>query len=149
MQRDDVIFAPRFKIESTYLADYFGLWMVHDESFLQFVANVQGIDLRSHIRQRTGGDDERAAIYETTKDGIAIIGLHGPLMKFAPSMSDGTSTVLTRSILSKASRDTEVRGALLVSDTPGGTSKGNEDLANDVAKFAAIKPIFAYIEDMT
>lgn len=149
MPHDDMIFAPRFDIGSTYFADYFGLWMIHDEWFSRFISGVQGIDLRSHMRQRSGDDSGRSAIYETTKDGVALIGIHGPMMKFVPSMAEGTSTVVTRRIINLAARDPEVKGALIVSDTPGGTSKGNEDLASDVAKLASIKPVFAFIEDMT
>lgn len=148
MHENDVIFAPRFDIASNYLADYFGLWMIHDESFLQFVAGVQGIDLRSHVANHRARNED-GSFYSVTKDGIAQFAIRGPMMKFAPSMSEGTSTADVRRSLNLARRDPEVRGGILISDTPGGTSKGNEDLADDVAKFAAVKPLYAYIEDMT
>lgn len=147
MQQHEMILAPRFDVGTSYFADYFGLWMIHDEWFSRFIANVQGIDLSSHLNQRARDDD--GAVYSVTKDGIAQFAIRGPMMKFAPSMSEGTSTVELRRALNLARRDPEVRGGILISDTPGGTSKGNEDLSGDVARFAATKPLFAYVEDMT
>lgn len=143
-----VIFAPRFELESTYLADYFGLWAIHDSAMLRAVEKVQGIDLRAHIQQDTDGGSGRGGLSKTA-DGIATINIMGPTMKFVPSMAEGTSTARVRQQLKAAKRDSEVRGVMLVMDTPGGTSKGNEDLANEVAALAAVKPVFAFIEDMT
>lgn len=147
MSRTEPIFAPRFHFESNYLADYFGLWAIHDAAILRAVEKIQGIDLRTHIQQASG--DGGGSGYTTTRDGIATIAINGPMMKFAPSMAEGTSTVRVRQALQKAKRDPDVKGVMLVMDTPGGTSKGNEDLAQEVAALAAVKPVFAYIEDMT
>jgi len=146
-KNSDVLFAPRFQIESTYLSDYFGLWMIHDAALLQYVERIQGVDLQKHLKQaiRSGGGSG----YSTSKDGIAMIAINGPMMKFAPSMAEGTSTVMVRQQLKAAKRDSEVLGVILAMDTPGGTSKGNEDLAQEVAAVAAVKPVYAFIEDMT
>jgi len=144
---EQMIFVPRFALESNYLADYFGLWAIHEQSFVSAVEKLQGTDLRQHIKQASG--DGGGSGYTTTKDGIAIIAINGPTMKFTPSMSEGTSTVRVRQQLKSAKRDESVKGVMLVMDTPGGTSKGNQDLADEVAALAEVKPVFAFVEDMT
>lgn len=147
MSKTEAIFTPRFQLDSNYLADYFGLWAIHDAAILRAVEKIQGIDLRTHIQQASG--DGGGSGYTTTRDGIATININGPMMKFIPSMAEGTSTVRVRQALKSAKRDADVKGVMLVMDTPGGTSKGNEDLAQEVAALAAVKPVFAYVEDMT
>lgn len=147
----DRIFLPRFELPSSLL-DYFGLWMIHDATFLSLVQRVQGMNLAVHmssqeIQQSVEDRDNR--LYSVNRDGIATISIRGPMMKAVPSMAEGTSTVRLRQQLKSARRDQEVRGAMLVMDTPGGTAKGNEDLANEVAAFASEKPIYAFVEDMT
>ena len=148
----DVILQPRFGVDSPYLADYFGLWMIYDQAFLSLVERVQGADLHVHmqsptVQQAVADRDNRN--YPVTRDGIAQIAIRGPIMKSVPSMAEGTSSVRVRQQLRAAARDPEVLGAMLVMDTPGGTAKGNEDLANEVSSFAAKKPIFAFVEDLT
>lgn len=149
MDENDVIFAPRFDLGTNYLADYFGLWAIHDTSILRAVERIQGIDIRGHVtKQAVDGESSKNDRY-MSRDGIAMISITGPTMKFVPSMAEGTSTVLVRRQLKAAARDPDVKGVLLVMDTPGGTSKGNEDLASEVAKLAAVKPVFVFVEDMT
>lgn len=143
---------PRFQFESPYLADYFGIWMVYDQPFQSIVDRCNGLNLHAHIQSseiRSQVEEGNNRIYPVTKDGIAVFSINGPMMKSVPSMANGTSTVRLRQQIRSAKRDSEVLGAMLVSDTPGGTSKGNSDLSDDVAAFAAVKPIYAYVEDMT
>ena len=146
---NEMIFTPRFHLESNYLADYFAVWAIHDAAILRAVEKIQGIDLRQHVQQSDDDGDTVKGGYRVTSDGIARISINGPTMKFVPSMAEGTSTVRVRQQLKSAKRDERVRGVMLVMDTPGGTSKGNEDLANEVSQLAAVKPVYAFVEDMT
>lgn len=146
------IFAPQFQLDTPYLGDYFGLWMVHDAWFLRAVEQLQGTNLHLHlqsaeVRQRVRDRDSRS--FPLSRDGIAQVNIRGPIMKAVPSAAEGTSSVRLRQQLQAARRDSEVRGIMLVMDTPGGTSKGNEDLAAEVARTAAEKPVFTFIEDLT
>ncbi|MDP6558376.1 MAG: S49 family peptidase [Pirellulaceae bacterium] len=64
-------------------------------------------------------------------------------------MSGGTSTVRLRQQLRQARQDPAIVGGMLKMDTPGGTVKGNSDLSDEVARFAAEKPVIAFVEDLT
>jgi signal peptide peptidase SppA len=143
----------RLSLDSPYLADYFGIWAMDEATFRAYADRCNGINLHAHInsevvaKQVAARDKRSFAMSED--DGIAVIRIDGPMMKSVPSMEEGTSTVRIRQQIREARRDPAVRGAMLVLDTPGGTVKGNEDLVNDVAAFAAEKPIYAFIEDLT
>jgi signal peptide peptidase SppA len=77
----------------------------------------------------------------------AIFSLMGPMTKAPTSWSSGTSTVRLRRQIDLARQDSDVTGAVLVIDSPGGSVSGTADLAAEIAKFAVVKPIVAYVED--
>lgn len=148
---NDAIFQPQLALDTPYLADYFGLWLIHEQSFLSFVERVQGTNLHVHLQSpavQQSVADRDSKTYAVTRDGIAQIAIRGPMMKAVPSMADGTSYVRVRQQIRAAARDEEVRGAMLSLDTPGGTWKGNEDLASEIAAFAARKPIYVHVDDL-
>ena len=137
------------------LADYFGVWAMHEVSFRAAVCQAQGLDLKLHIEQFAQGNgplearaDARGRDYPVTSDGTAVIGLYGPLMKFVSSLAEGTSTVGVRRQIRAAVRDKEVGAILLSIDSPGGTVSGTADLADEVKRAASKKPLIAYIEDL-
>lgn len=148
----DPVFRPHFSLDSPYLSDYFGVWAIHDDPFRQMVSRLNGTNLSIHLSSQEAAarvSSRDHANYEVTRDGIASFLVSGPMMKAVPSMADGSSYVRLRQQISAARRDPEVQAGLMMMDTPGGTVKGNEDLADEVAKFAAEKPIFAFVEDLT
>ena len=68
----DQIFTPRFSLDSPYLADYFGLWMVHDQPFRSLVHRLNGTDLHVHLQQvepRQHVDRDKRRIFEVGDDG--------------------------------------------------------------------------------
>lgn len=84
-------------------------------------------------------------------DGVAIIGIGGPLTKAdtcANWMLGGTSTALIRQQVRAAAADPDVKSILLVIDSPGGQVSGTQDLADDVYAARQKKKVTAYIEDM-
>ena len=148
----DGVFQPHFASDIPYLSDYFGLWMIHDETFRGLVNQINGKNLNLHmqspdISSMVASRDHR--LYEVDQYGIATFQISGPMMKAVPSMAEGTSYLRLRQQVSAARRDAEVKGGLVMSDTPGGTARGNEDAASELAKFAAEKPLFTFVEDMT
>jgi signal peptide peptidase SppA len=148
----DFHLSPKFAFDSPYLADYFGIWSIHEPLFRALAERCNGMDLLAHVqsadvRQSVSARDSHS--FQITDDGVAIIQVRGAMMKTVPSMGDGTSTVRLRQQVREARRDPSVRGAMLVMDTPGGTVKGNSDFVADVAEFAKAKPIYAFVEDMT
>jgi len=146
------IFTPGFNLDSPHLSDYFGLWMIHEETFQGFVNHVSGRDLNLHLKSAKVASsvaDRDHRLYEVDQHGIATFNVVGPMMKAVPSMAEGTSYLRLRQQFSSARRDPEVRAGLMMMDTPGGTARGNEDTAREIAKFAAEKPLIAFTEDMT
>jgi signal peptide peptidase SppA len=142
----------QMQFESPYLADYFGIWQVHEQAFRSMVERCQGMNLHAHVRseavaKQVADADNRD--YELTGDGIAVFQLRGVMMKSVPSMSNGTSTVRLRQAINQARRDSQVKGGMVVGDTPGGTVKGNSDLASAFASFSQVKPLYFFVEDMT
>jgi signal peptide peptidase SppA len=96
-------------------------------------------------------EEEQAFRPYPVENGIAILSLSGLMTKRLTWLSyyfGGISTVQMRRRLSQAVSDPDVKGLLLVVDSPGGQVSGTADLAQDVADAGAQKPVMAYIEDM-
>ncbi|GAG00107.1 unnamed protein product, partial [marine sediment metagenome] len=132
-----------------HVADHFGLWAIEPGYLQAAVDRVQGCDLTNHVqlqgavsRSRFGGPGYAIS------DGVAVIELTGVLMKAVSSMGSGTSTVETRRQIRSIVQNSFVEKILLLIDSPGGTVAGMTDLADEVARAAKQKPIWAYIEDL-
>jgi signal peptide peptidase SppA len=137
------------RLNVPHIDQYFGLWAIHEETFRAAVARVDQLDLRAHVEAQSQQDRFAIeAVMASTVDGVAIINLTGPLMKYVSSMSGGTSTVFARSLIRAAARDSDVRAIMLAIDSPGGTVSGTSDLADEVAAAAKLKPVHAFIEDL-
>lgn len=78
----------------------------------------------------------------------AVIDIRGSMTKGYSSWSSGTSTVRVRQAVRAAVKDDDVTSILLVIDSPGGQVAGLHDLAEDVRKANAKKPVTAYVEDL-
>jgi signal peptide peptidase SppA len=131
--------------------DYFGVWAIEERWFQAAVARVHDLDLHLHVEEHRAQGEPRAArrgADYAVRDGVAVIELTGPLMKFASSFEAGTSTVYARRQIRAAVRDPDVSAILLVIDSPGGTVSGTADLADEVAKAAKSKRVEAFIEDL-
>lgn len=135
-----------------HLADYFGVWAIHEPLFRGMVEGVRVLDLRAHViaqqermERFIGGSNPHAM---NVVDGVAVVAIRGAMMKSVPSMVDGTSTTYTRKLIRAAANEPDVKSILLHVDSPGGTVAGTYDLADDVQRVNAIKPVLAYIEDL-
>lgn len=89
---------------------------------------------------------EADALYRVA-DGIAMIEIHGAIMKGWSKYADASS-VFVRRALRAAGADERVKEILLVIDSPGGQAAGTQALADDVASIGARKPIYAHIDDL-
>ncbi len=148
----DFILQPRFELEAPQMADYFGLWCVEEQAFRSLVDRFNGINLHAHFASaapREAATKQKQVDIAVTPEGIAMLQVNGPMMKNVSSLGEGASTVQLRQQLRAARKSPEIIGAMLVMDTPGGTAKGNRDLADEVARFAQAKPIYSYTEDQT
>ena len=126
---------------------HFGPWSVSLSWFGQAVQGVRSGMLRP--RQLDDGDDVElpARPVVDVRGGIAVISIEGMMTKGGSSFG-GCSTVAVRQAIRSAAMDDGVDGIMLVISSPGGTCAGTADLADDVARAAALKPTYAYIEDL-
>lgn len=134
------------------IADYFGIWAIHADPFVAAVERFNKMDLHVHMKsqdiRQAAADRNSRKPYTLTEDGIALISINGPTSKQVGSMEEGTSTVRIRQQLRAAANDEFARGVMVVMDTPGGTVKGNADLANEVRRLNQLKPVAVFAEDL-
>lgn len=134
-----------------HLAQYFGVWAMHEPHFRGGLATLRNLNLAAHIEVHAGQGTEPAAQFETVSragSNIAVISLEGTLMKRAASFTQSTSTVRARRDVRMAANDRAVDAIVLLIDSPGGTVAGTKDLADEVARAAKQKQVVAYIEDL-
>lgn len=108
-------------------------------------------EARSRADEITGGSRAAAPPYQLTAGGTALITIAGPITKYQTSfqsMFGGSSTVATRNALRQAVRDPNVKGILLIADSPGGTTAGVQELAADVRAAGRRKAVHAYVDDL-
>jgi signal peptide peptidase SppA len=144
------------------LSAYFGPWAILPDRFEQLVQRANQLNIRSHIEQNradydpfaaaaaasgANSKDESNAPYAISQ-GIAQIEMIGPMMKFASSLSSNVSTVYARKQLRHAANNPDVKAIFLRIDSPGGTVSGTKDLADEIARTKAIKPVVAFVEDL-
>ena len=124
---------------------HFGLWLVHEPWFSQAIAAYRNGDLKPQMIH--GDDDDDDELFQRGPNGMLILPIRGQITKRASSFG-GTSSIETRRILRNASLDESVTGVMLMIDSPGGTAAGTFELAEEVRRFAEVKPIKAHIEDL-
>lgn len=133
-----------------HFSEWLGEWAMEPERAQALYQTLMGIDL--HIHLQTGPEQAQAAAQEQSRQivsaEVAIIPLHGLLMKVVPSRGEGTSTVIARRKIRAAADDPQIGGILLHIDSPGGTVNGTQVLADDVAAAARRKPVYAFIDDL-
>jgi signal peptide peptidase SppA len=138
-----------------YLSQYFGPWAIEETQGHALAKMARELNLSVHLesggrpRATSADRDPRGKRIKGDGDGaIAVIELCGPLMKQASSLTGGSSTIDVRREIRDAKADPRVSGICLVIDSPGGTVAGTQELADDVAAAAKIKPLYAQVEDL-
>lgn len=136
---------------SSHIDQYFDVWCVMPERFMGMAQQLGNVNLVDHIAlaQRSGTSTVSSdREYEMLSGGIALIEVSGTLMKYGSSLNESSSTIALRRKIRLAAKDTEVSSILLRIDSPGGSSAGTQDLADDIAAAAQQKTVVAYIEDL-
>ena len=85
------------------------------------------------------------------QDGVALISIDGVIakkMNLFTRISGGASTQMLVSSIDKARQDPNVKSALLIIDSPGGTVDGTSDAADAVRRFRDDKPIVALADGL-
>lgn len=133
---------------------YCGVWAMHEPTFRATVGAIRGVDIAAHVARMDAMNadpdamPERGPGYAVNAAGIARIDVVGTITKYGSSLIDGPAVVDLRKALRDAVKDEDVRGILLVIDSPGGSVYGLDDLAQDIANAKNAKPVWAYIEDL-
>ncbi len=139
-----------------YGDQWLGAWAMREENFEAQLHLVQNMSIELHLQTQVAAKEAQATLGESSgrklellkADGVATIPLRGSLQKHRASLSNNTSTVEARQLLRMAVNDPEVKGIMLFVDSPGGTVAGTGELAAEVARAAAKKPVYAYCEDL-
>ena len=133
-----------------HLEQYFGVWAIHENTFLSLFDRVGKIDLSAHVQAAAGSGRMAAADAGVVMDanGIATIELRGALTKYGSSMSSAPSMLMTQRAVRGLTDDPACKGVMMIFDSPGGTVSGTSDLAEAIASCAAVKPVMGFIEDL-
>jgi len=135
-----------------HLSQYVGPWACEERAFAEGLAHVRTPELlQAHMAAYAAavGSSGNPGAYRVTDGGVAIVELVGAMTKYGSSLSQMQfGTVGIRRAVRSAAANEEVRAIFLLIDSPGGTVAGTGDLAEDVARAAAQKPVLAFIEDM-
>lgn len=142
--------------DAPFMAEYFGVWAVKEDFFRAAVERVSMMDLGLHVRtqreriKQAGMGAGGNSLYRVVMadDGIALVDIRGSLMKQETSLDESTSTVAMRRSIRALASDDNVKGVMIRIESPGGTSAGTQELADDVAALATIKPVHVFIEDL-
>lgn len=84
--------------------------------------------------------------YQLTAQGVAVIPVMGAIMKGWSKFATANSLQIRRD-LRQAAADPSVRGILLHIDSPGGTTRGTQELADEVWAVGQQKPLHAHADD--
>ncbi|SFB48496.1 S49 family peptidase [Azotobacter beijerinckii] len=112
---------------------------------LMAIADRQGDPEALEARLGKPLDNARAV---TLRDGVAVIPVTGPIMRYAnlfTRISGATSTQELATDLQAALDDPKVRAIVLNVDSPGGEATGINELADMVHAARGKKPIKAYV----
>ncbi|WP_395734785.1 S49 family peptidase [Prosthecobacter sp.] len=118
-------------------------WLITTDAMQGMVAQaVAFFDARTQLP----GASRNALL--SVSDGVAIIDLHGPLMRqpdLISSLLFGATDMneVTEAIEEAVQRE-DVQSILLDVDSPGGTVNGTPELAQTVADATKLKPVYAF-----
>lgn len=130
-----------------YFSAWLGVWSILPEALASLHAGLQTLDLNAHLASLSADALEPDRDVEI-RDGIALVSINGPMTKHYSSYGGSCSTVDLRKTIRSLAADDGVRGIMLVAETPGGTTAGTHELANDIAAAAQRKPVWGFCSDL-
>ena len=129
------------------LSQYLGPWCVLPEAFITALDGIKAGTIKPNANTEVNAAHDDDRIFEMVQGSIAVIRINGFMMK-GRSKFGGTSTIFTRQQLRAAAIDPKVEQIMLLIESPGGTAAGTMELAAEIERTNAIKPVIAQIEDM-
>ncbi|HEV7301601.1 MAG TPA: S49 family peptidase [Tepidisphaeraceae bacterium] len=145
-----------------HLNEYQGAWAIYRPYGEAMIQQARRMNVRLHVKQQeqavaqqaaqplAEGEGQPAGGFNgmLTGDGIAVIEISGTMMKFVSSMSSGVSTVRVRQQVRRAKADPNVVRAIIIIESGGGTVAGTQELADDIAALAAVKPTAVFVDGL-
>jgi len=141
-----------------YVDQWLGLWLMEPSKFESLASMVRSSDIAAHLlnvqangfemQAKSSDASGRNFYYREDIGNTAVIHLNGTLQKQSNSFSASTSTVLARRELRDAVASDKIGSILLSIDSPGGTSAGTKELADEIISARSKKPVFAHISDL-
>lgn len=140
-------------------ANHIGTWLMKPDWLTQALSAIQAgiwkpgqsmtaaapiLNASRTVRDPT---NEYKKLYEVTNDGLAVISIDGPMMKF-DSKYGGANTTRIRRALRAVSVDAEVGGTMLLMDSPGGHVAGTMELGDDIRAAGKVKPVHSFASDL-
>lgn len=127
----------------TCAAQHFGMWAVKP-AWLSSMASAYNAGTLPKVVARADG----GPLYGVDSSGVAFVSIHGQILKGESSFG-GVSSTRTRQALRAAESDSDVRGIMILIDSPGGTVAGTQNLADEVARISreGRKLIVTHAED--
>ena len=137
------------------LDEYFGAWSIDQGYASGLWQTLRGMDLQAHIERKITVDDPKKNLpvsyaQDIEHNGVPLRVIHvtGMMMKQRSSLTSTTSTVIVQRDLRRARADPDLKGVMMVIESPGGTVAGNAELAAEVAATAEVMPVVGHIEDL-
>lgn len=137
-----------------HLDQYPGAWMLY-EPHMKLLRSVTGWpELSVHCDETLvasvmhGSGEHDGDPGYVVEDGVAVITLQDVMTKYGSSLSAFQGTVVMRRQIRQAVADRQVRSIMLHIDSPGGSAKGVDDLATEVANAEKVKPVVAFVDDL-
>ena len=133
-----------------YAEQFLGVWAMEQEAFASYYKTLQSLNIKLHLNSDRVKELQSRTAVDAIKvqDGIALVALHGTLMKQESSVGAATSTIVARRQIRMAAADPTVNAIMVHVESPGGTAAGTSELATEIAAAAKQKPVWAYIEDL-
>ncbi|MEM7166026.1 MAG: signal peptide peptidase SppA [Planctomycetota bacterium] len=102
-------------------------------------------------RRAKEGDDGMPSY--SVEDGVAVVPIHGVISRYASQVNNisgpsGTSVEQVREHVVEALGDDRVKAILLDIDSPGGSTDGLAELADDLRAANDMKPLFSFTEGL-
>lgn len=125
------------------------LWAITPDALQQVIAIAQGFGDPEAVSAKLGKPLTNTRTV-TMRDGVAIIPVIGPIMRYAnvfSEISGATSIQILATDLQTAVDDPAVKAIILEIDSPGGQVSGVSELAAQIRAANEQKPVVAYISN--
>jgi signal peptide peptidase SppA len=125
-------------------------WLITD-TYLDVICGIaerREVDLEA-VAARLGRPLENAGGNSYVRDGVAVIGVEGPIVRYADLFSEVSGATSVESLaqdFQQAMEAGNVRQILLNINSPGGQVDGIQELADMIRAGAAEKPVTAYVD---